>query len=155
VLVADLALADRLPTDAPQVLLWAPHMLVFPGVTEKEDRERFFQQLYYLGFTERKIWAGLDSKDWNFYAGLFPYSRLAPAVTGNASGITPDEIRTQINEYMNYTASFNRDTAASSNLSYVVVPAGQQIDFRNLDRWYQRDNGETIGPFVLYRVTLR
>jgi hypothetical protein len=104
VLVADLALADRLPTDAPQVLLWAPHMLVFPGVTEKEDRERFFQQLYYLGFTERKIWSGLDSKDWNFYAGLFPYSRLAPAVTGNASGITPDEIRTQINEYMNYTA---------------------------------------------------
>jgi hypothetical protein len=155
VLVADLALADRLPTDAPQILLWAPHMLVFPGVTEKEDRERFFQQLYYLGFTERRIWSGLDNGDWNFYAGLFPYSRLAPAVTGNAAGITPDEIKAQIKEYMNYTASFNRDTAAASNLSYVVVPASQQIDFQNLDRWYQRDNGETVGAFVLYRVTLR
>src|SRR5204862_7215164 len=56
VLMADLALADRLPTDAPQSVLWAPRMLIFPGVTESENRERFFQQLYYLGFDEKKFY---------------------------------------------------------------------------------------------------
>jgi hypothetical protein len=155
VLVSDLPLADRLPTDAPQPVLWAPRMLVFPGVTDREDRERFFRQLYYLGFDERKIWSELDKADWNFYAGLFPYSRLAPVVTGNASLITPDEIRPQINDYLNYAASFDRARAAAPPLSYVVVPASQQFDFRNLDRWYQRGNGETIGAFVVYRVKLR
>jgi hypothetical protein len=155
VLVADLPLADRLPTDAPQTLLWAPRMLVFPGVSEQEDHERFFQQLYYLGFDDRRIFLELDKADWNFYAGLFPYSRLAPVVTGNATAITPDEIRAQIKDYLNYTASFDRARAAAPTLSYIVAPASQQFDFRNLDRWYQRDNGQTIGAFVLYRVTLR
>jgi hypothetical protein len=155
VLVSDLALADRLPTDAPQAVLWAPHMLVFPGVNQTEGRERFLRQLYYLGYDEQKIWAEISKADWNFYAGLFPYERLSPVITGKSSPITPDEIRGQIKEYLNYAASFDAERAASPTLSYVVVPASEQVDFQTLDHWYQRDSGERIGNFVLYRVNLR
>ncbi len=154
-LIADLPLADRFPTDAPQTVLWAPRMLVFPGVSETEDRQRFFQQLYYLGYDERKIWAALDQKDWNFYAGLFPYYRLSRVVSGSSSPISPDEMRAQIHEYLNYAASFDRQRAGSPTLSYVIVHAKDQFDFQNLDRWYQRDQGEAIGDFILYRVKLR
>jgi hypothetical protein len=155
VLMADLKLADRLPTDAPQAVLWAPRMLVFPGVSEAENRERFFRQLYHLGYDEKKFWAELDHADWNFFAGLFPYNRLSPVVSGTHAPITPEELRAQVASYLEYSRTFNRDRAASPNLSYLVVSADSQSDFANLDRWYQRDAGERVGKFILYRLKLR
>jgi len=155
VLMADLRLADRLPTDAPQAVLWAPRMLVFPGVSEAENRERFFNQLYYLGYDENRFWAELARSDWNFLAGLFPYHRLSSAVSGNQNPITPDELRAQLTTYLEYARSFNRARAAAPVLSYLVVLAGNQPDYANLDRWYQRDAGERVGSFVLYRLKLR
>jgi hypothetical protein len=154
-LMADFKLADRLPTDAPQAVLWAPRMLVFPGVTEVENRERFFRQLYYLGYDEKKFWTELDHADWNFLAGLFPYQRLSPAVSGSNTPITPAELRAQLASYLEYSRTFNRDRAATPSLSYLVVSAANQPDFANLDRWYQRDAGERVGDFILYRLKLR
>jgi hypothetical protein len=155
VLMADPALADRLPTDAPQALLWAPRMLVFPGVTESDDRERFLQQLYYLGFDEKKLYKELERKDWSFLAGMFPYARLSPVVSGNTTPISPDEVRAKVREYLSYAGSFNRERAGSHVLSYLVVSADNQPDYANLDRWYERDAGERISSFVLYRLKLR
>ncbi len=117
VLIADLRLADRLPTDAPQSVLWAPRMLVFPGVSEAENRERFFSQLYYLGYDDKKFWAELDTSDWNFLAGLFPYHRLSPAVSGSEAPITPAELRAQLGTYVDYVHSFNRVRATAPTLS--------------------------------------
>jgi hypothetical protein len=154
-LMADFRLADRLPTDAPQPVLWAPRMLVFPGVTEAENRERFFQQLYYLGYDEKKFWAELNHSDWNFLVGLFPYQRLSPAVSGSNAPITPEELRAQLANYLEYSRTFNRERAATPTLSYLVVHAEKQPDYANLDRWYQRDAGERVGGFILYRLKLR
>ena len=155
VLIADLRLADRLPTDAPQAVLWAPRMLVFPGVSEAENRERFFRQLYYLGYDEKKFWAELDHADWNFLAGLFPYNRLSPVVSGSNASLTLEELRAQVASYLEYSRSFNRDRAAAPTLSYLIVSAGSQPDYANLDRWYQRDAEERVGNFTLYRLKLR
>jgi hypothetical protein len=154
-LIADLNLADRLPTDAPQSVLWAPRLLVFPGVSETENHERFFRQLYYLGYTEKKFWAELDHADWNFLTGMFAYQRLSPAVSGSEAPINPNELRSQLAEYLSYSRSFNRDRAAAPMLSYLVVHVDSQPDYANLDRWYQRDAGERVGSFILYRLRLR
>ena len=154
-LIADLKLADRLPTDAPEAVLWAPRMLVFPGVNESENRERFFRQLYYLGYDEKKFWAELEVSDWNFLAGLFPYQRLSPVVSGSSTPIAPEELRGLLASYLEYSRTFNRDRAASTGLSYLVVHADNQPDYANLDRWYQRDAGERVGDFVLFRLKLR
>ena len=155
VLMEDLALADRLPTDAPQALLWAPRMLVFPGVSESENQERFFQQLYYLDVDEKRLYSELDRRDWNFYAGLFPYSRLSSVIGGSTGPISPDEIKVQVNNYLAYASSFSRERAVSPLLSYLVLYADHKPDCSNLDRWYQRDAGERIGDFVVYRLKLR
>ena len=153
--MADFRLADRAPTDAPQSVLWAPRMLVFPGVTDLENRERFFRQLYYLGYDEKKFWAELDQPNWNFLTGMFAYHRLSPAVSGGEAPITTAELRAQLASYLDCSRSFNRDRAASPTLSYLVVQADSQPDYANLDRWYQRDAGERIGDFILYRLRLR
>ena len=117
--------------------------------------QRFFQQLYYLGYDEPKIWKELEKADWNFYAGVFPYYRLSRVVSGSTSPITPDEMRARIRDYLLYTGSFNRERASSPTLSYLIIHTNDRFDFQNLDRWYQRDEGEKIGGFVLYRVKLR
>jgi hypothetical protein len=155
VLMSDLKLADRLPTDAPQAVLWAPRMLVFPGVSEAENRERFWQQLYYLGYDEKKFWAELDHADWNFLTGMFSYHRLSPAVTGDPAPITLEELRAQLATYLAYSRSFDRNRAGTPQLSFLVVRSDSQPDFANLDRWYLRDAGERIGGFVLYQLKLR
>src|SRR5205807_2940400 len=102
VLMSDLRLADRFPTDAPQPVLWSPHMLIFPGVGEAENRERFWRQLYYLGYDEKKLWKELDHADWYFLTGLFPYNRLSPALSVSQSPITPEEFRAQLAAYLDY-----------------------------------------------------
>ena len=155
VLIDDLALADRLPTDAPQPVLWAPRMLVFPGVSETENRERFWRQLYYLGYDEKKFWVEVDRGGWNFLTGMFTYQRLSPAVSGRNEPLTPADLRAQLDAYLNYTRSFNRDRAASPALSYLIIHAQNAPDFANLDRWYRRDEGERVGDFILYRLKLR
>jgi hypothetical protein len=155
VLMADLRLADRLPTDAPQAVLWAPRMLVFPGVTAAENRERFFQQLYYLGYDEKKFWTELDHPDWTFLAGIFPYQRLSPVVSSSNPPVTPEELDAQVASYLEYSRTFNRARAAAPTLSYLAVYAEKQPDYANLDRWYQRDAGERVGNFILYRLKLR
>ncbi len=155
VLMEDFKLADRLPTDAPQSLLWAPRMLVFPGITDTENRERFWRQLYYLGYDEKKFWAELNHADWNFLTGMFSYSRLSPAVVGSNAPIAPDELRAQIASYLGYTRGFDRERATSPALTFAIVNAENPPDFTNLDRWYERDDGERIGNFVLYRLKLR
>ena len=31
----------------------------------------------------------------------------------------------------------------------------EEIDLTNLDEWYERDNGEMLGNYLLYRVKLK
>lgn len=65
----------------------------------------------------------------------------------NASG--------ELNEYSSYIKSFDRNNAAAPLLSYIVTSPDEHIDFSNLDKWYERDAGEQIGKYILYRVRLR
>ncbi len=155
VLVADLILADRLPTDAPQAVLWAPRMMVFSGLTFDQNRERFFQQLYYTGFDEGKFRAELGRSDWNFYVGLFNYARLSPVMGGKNDLITRGELESQLQSYLTFARSFSRERASAPTLSYLMVSADNEFDYANLDRWYQRDNGERVEGFILYRLKLR
>jgi hypothetical protein len=36
-----------------------------------------------------------------------------------------------------------------------VVPTDGNFDFANLDRWYERDAGERVEAYTLYRLKLR
>jgi len=130
-------------------------MLVFPGVSEIENQERFFQQLYYLGFDKQKFEQELNRKDWNFYAGLFPYDRLSPAVSGSTQLISPAELRAKLNEYLTFSQTFDRGRAISPTLSFLIVKADEKPDYANLDRWYERYGREQFGGFVLYQLKLR
>jgi hypothetical protein len=84
---------------------------------------------------------------------LIEWGHNDPAWTVDWKQITAEDIRSAVEGYAGYAGSFNREKAANPTLSYVVTDGA--TDFRNLDRWYERDAGERVGRFTLYRVTLR
>lgn len=152
VLSTNASLADALPNDAHQPVLWAQHMFVFSGTSEKENRERLYQQLYYSGIDEATF-AALACGDGYLPLVLFGWERInrKPYV----APITPEEVQVEARRYGSYRAMFGEAQAASPRLAYVVAPVSPAPDLSNVDRWYERDGGERVGEFVIYRVRLR
>ena len=152
----DLLVADSFPTSAPQSLVWAPHMIVFSGVNEAESKQRFYQHLYYSGIGPARLKEILlNEARYGFASGLFGFERTIRGLSRNPKPITTQELDEEVKLYGDYIASFNSERARELDLSYVVVRGSDQVDFSNLDRWYERDSGEQIGKFVLYRTRFR
>ncbi len=147
--------ADALPGVAPVAVLWAPHTHVFAGITLEEDKERFYQRLYYTDIDAQDLGNELARKDFYHLVALFGWDRANFGLTVNPQPITDEEINGEIKAYANYIASFKREHAARPALSYVITLTDEEPSFARLDRWYERDQGERLGRFTLYRVKLR
>jgi hypothetical protein len=154
VLAYDMIQADDLPSVAPQNVLWARHQHVFAGMSSVENKERYFKFLYYQNVDER----GLDhllKNDFVAKIALFGWGRHTDRLSSEARPLTYGEIDREVRRYAEYRAAFNAFAAASPLLSYAVVNDHAGTDLTNLDRWYERDAGEVIGKYTLYRLTLR
>lgn len=154
VLASDNKVAVILPTFAPQAVLWAPHF-DFLNLAPGESRERFYEYLYFTGVEADKLAKELTQPMSTFAAAAFGHERVLPDLSVQAKPITSEEIAIQVADYRAYYSSFTRDRALRHILSYVIVPAAGGPDLSNLDRWYQRDKGEQVGDYILYRVQLR
>ena len=154
VLASDNKVAVLLPTFAPQPVLWAPHF-DFLDLRPGESRQRFYQYLYYTGVDENRLTKDLHEPMSTVAAAAFGHERVIPDLAVKPKPITDEEIATQVSEYKSFYSSFSRDQAVQHILSYVIVPVTDGPDLANLDRWYQRDEGEQVGNYILYRVELR
>jgi hypothetical protein len=154
VFASDNKIAVLLPTFAPQAVLWAPHF-DFLHLRPGESRQRFYQYLYYTGVDEHRLTKDLHEPMSTFAAAAFGHERVIPDLAVKPKPISDEEIATQVSEYKSFYSSFSRDQAVQHILSYVIVPMVDGPDLSNLDRWYQRDQGEHVGDYILYRVQLR
>jgi hypothetical protein len=152
----DLLVADSFPTTAPQALVWAPHMIVFSGVTEAESKQRFYQQVYFSGIGPDRLKDILENEGrYGFASGIFGFDRTIKGLSRSPKAITTEELDAEMKLYDQYIRSFTAERARQLNLSYMVVSKSENLDFSNLDRWYERDAGEQIGKFILYRTRFR
>jgi hypothetical protein len=154
VFARDNKVAIILPTFAPQAVLWAPHF-DFIHLAPGESHERFYEYLYLTGIDGEQFGKELAKPMSTFAAAAFGHERVLPDLSVQARPITSEEIAAQVADYQAYYSSFTRDRAARHVLSYVIVPNTGGPDLSNLDRWYQRDAGEQVGDYTLYRVQLR
>ncbi len=154
VFTPDIARADNLPMVAPQAVLWAPHMFVFSGVTVAENKERFFQYLYYSGVGADEFVRNYEHQGFVHYA-IFGWERANPKLTVNYKPVSDEELAVEAHNYADYIARFDRTHATHPQLAYLLLAADQQLDLAHLEQWYTRDAGERIGNFVLYRLRLR
>lgn len=159
VLVTNMTVSDTLPTVAPQPVLWAPHMFNFPGVTLEEDKRRLAAFMYYTGVDLRGVdenrFDELDGRTRYYVSSLIGRSRHNPALTVNWKPISPEEVRGALDYYGRFVESFDAGRATLPTLSYVLMSEDDGVDLTNLDRWYERDSGERMGRFTLYRVKPR
>jgi hypothetical protein len=99
-LSTDLLVADSVPTSSSQSVLWAPHMMVFSGVTNSESKERFYQYLYYTGVTpaELKTIVRTEAR-YGFAVGMFGFERTIRGLSRDPKPITPEELDRELKYY--------------------------------------------------------
>lgn len=93
----------------------------------------------------------------NYYApsAVFAHERILPMLRFDFKPIRQDEIEEEVRAYQTYVDSFSRERAWQQPLTYVVTRVEHEPDLSHIDRWYQRDAGERVGAYNLYRVKLR
>ncbi|HEV2826324.1 MAG TPA: hypothetical protein VGW76_01890 [Pyrinomonadaceae bacterium] len=157
VLFDDLHMADGAPAVSPLAVLWAPHMVVYSGVTQLESKERLYRHLYYTGVGVKELDAYLHGQNvyYGCAVGLFGFDRLIDGLNPNAKPISIEEKNAELISYGRYVETFDKERAANPRLSYVITPTVGGTDLKNLERWYQRDAGERVGKFTLFRLQLR
>jgi hypothetical protein len=145
-----------LPALSSQPVLWSPHLSMFPDVNSQENLRRIFQFLYYQNFDKGKLQAKLHSKNkYILLLGLFSADRTSALYTGKIKPVTEEEMNEVVEKYDEFRRNFSTADAASPALSFVLVHKDAPNDFSALDLWYERNEGEEIGKFVLFRVKLR
>lgn len=159
VFAPNIIVADTVPTIAPQPVLWAQYLFVFPDVTLAEDKERLAQFLYYQGITftdiDRYHFESLDNDRRYYLSSLIGRARFNARLSVNWKPITPDEVQGALDYYASYVATFDRRQATTFRVSYLLVAADDSVNLSNFNRWYESDQGERIGKYLLYRVRLR
>jgi hypothetical protein len=146
---------DDLPTVAPQSVLWARHQHVFAGVTWQENKERYYQYLYYLNLDENHLAYSMKNGDFVSMIALFGWGRHTDRLNSEYKPLTYGEIDEEAARYGEYRRNFSLAQAANPALSYIVVPTEWQPDFTNLDKWYERGEAENFGFYTLYQVKLK
>ena len=145
---------DTLCMAAPQPVLWAFHMFSFSALTPAENKERFYQQLYYSGVEQQTLRAATIEQTY-FRLANFGWERVIPGLNADWRPITDTEEQVALADYQNYVDTFDQKRAVQPALGYVLAPVNGNTDFSRVDRWYERDAGERVGAYVIYRVKPR
>ena len=155
VFASPLAIADTLPTGAPQAQLFIGRLAYYGGSNATETRERFYQYLYYSGTSEKELAQAILEGRFSIVAALFGIERIFSGLATKQEPITLEEVKAEVKKYSDYINSFTRERAEHPTLSYVVVPTEVASNLTNLDRWYERGPGEQAGSFTIYSVKLK
>jgi hypothetical protein len=150
-----------LPTWAPQGTLLGMGGLDFGSASQAERKELLYLWLYYSATDAGRFREILNEKtDDNFmshYAriAIFGHERVVPMLSFHFEPIRQDEIDPEVRAYQTYLDSFSRERVLHQPLGYLVTRAEPVADLSRLDLWYERDAGERLGDYNLYRLKLR
>jgi len=155
-----IAVNSWLPTWTSQGTLLDIGGLDLGHVSPAARKEFLYLHLYYSkvdGSALRKPFEGTATDVGLKYAraAIFGHERIIPGLNLHFQPVKPEEIEQAIRDYQTYVDAFSREQALKRPLAYAVLLAEDKFDFTNLDRWYERDTGERVGDYVLYRLRLR
>jgi hypothetical protein len=147
---------DDSPTLSPQPVLWARHQHVFAGVTWQENKERYYQLLYYQGLDEKWLENRMKNEgDFVSIIALFGWGRHTDRLNAEYKPLTFGEIEEEVKLYGVYYKNFSLQNASSPAIKYVIIPTDwiDNADFSNIDFWYSRNEPEKFGDYTLYRLS--
>ncbi len=147
--------SDELPALSSQAVLWSPHQKVFSDLTPEESRNRLFKFIYYQNFDGKWLKNELQKDKSELITGFFGWGRNSDVLTGSNEPVTDEEIDEVVARYEQFQQNFDYEDARTSTLSYIIVHEAALPVLSTVDKWYERDAGEKVGKFILYRVKLR
>lgn len=149
--------ADSQPTVAPQSVLWARHQNTFAGLTSwEENKRRYYQLLYYSDLNVDSLRKSLTGcQDIEACMALFGWDRFNARLSANARPLTRAEIEEEVKTFDEFSRNSGLREAQDSHLSYLVVYADSNNRLVNIDRWFERDAGEKLGKYTLFRLRLK
>lgn len=156
-----LALSRLLPTWTSQGTLLDLGGIDFGSVTREERKKFFYQHLYYSKVEAEALRRTLNNQgtyptmDSSARSLIFGHERVTRALSVDFKPIGADEIEREVQAYEQFIKSFARYEALKRPVAYAVIPDDSNFDFSNLDRWYERDAGEGVEGYTLYRLRLR
>ena len=151
----DISLIALLPTWTAQATLLDISGVDCGNITREERKELFYMHLYYSKAGVERLSKSFNERDQFAIVMIFGHQRLFPALSSQFNPIQPDEVEREISTYQTYANSFSREEALKRPITYAVISNEGNFDFSNLDRWYERDTGERVGDYTLYRLKLR
>jgi hypothetical protein len=124
-------------------------------VTWQENKERYYRYLYYMDLNADWLENSIMNGDFVSMIALFGWGRHSDRLSVDAKSLTRDEVREEANHFREFAANFSYEEAANPRIAYLLVSKDSTNQFGNFDSWYERDQGESVGKYVLYRVKLR
>lgn len=148
--------SDELPALSSQLVLWSPHQKVFSDLSAEENTERLFKFIYYQNFDEAWLADEFQKGSPELLNGFFGWGRNENDILNeNGKPVGIDETNEIVERYKTFRQNFNREAARKPEINFVVIHEATQSDLSAIDKWYERDAGEKIGKYILYRVKLR
>ncbi|MDX6498583.1 MAG: hypothetical protein QOG23_1843 [Blastocatellia bacterium] len=150
-----------LPTWSSQRTLLAAGAQDFGTATRKERQELLYEQLYFSEVDGARFREFLNHKTddtyMNFYAPsvMFGDDRFLSIFSLHSRPIQQDEIEEAVRDYQAYVDSFSREKALHHPITYLVTSVKSESNLSHIDRWYQRDAGERLGDYNLFRIKMR
>jgi hypothetical protein len=111
--------------------------------------------LYFTDLDGAWLEKGLKEGDFVSMIALFGWGRHTDRLSTDAKPLTFAEIEEEAAGFQDYIDHFDPRKSPETILSYVIVQNDWEIGFENLDKWYERDAGEKLGKYTLFRVKLR
>lgn len=149
--------ADSQPTVAPQGVLWARHQHTFAGIRSwEENKRRYYQILYYSDRDAAWLKKALTGcSDIEACMALFGWDRFNARLSANARPLTHAEIEAEVAAFDAFSRDFSTADAQDPKIDWLIVHTDAKDPMHNIDKWYQRDSGEHLGKYTLYRLTPR
>lgn len=149
--------ADDFPTLAPQPVLWARHQHVYAGVTWQENKERYYQQLYYDGVKPEVLASRIkQGGDIVSLIALWGWGRHTDRLNSEYRPLLFTEVDEEVRRYDEYVRNFDAKRGDVVKLSYMIAPSAEpDVFFANIDKWYDRYDKEIFGKYALYKLRFR
>ncbi len=153
-------ISELLPTWAPQGSLLAPGSASFQTLSELDRKKWLYMHFYYCNRNGEYLRDLLNDRidlflAWRVKSTMFGPERVSLVLSPDFQPIRHDEIEQEVRAYQAFVRSFSIQQALERPIAYAVVLADRPFDFSHIDLWYERDAGEQVGAYTLYRLKLR
>lgn len=141
-------IGDTLPSVTSNPVLWGRHAYIYSNLTPADQRNRFFQYLYFSGMDAQRLTEALRT-DFTARMEVFSQERANPVLIFDSEPISEAEIEAVGKEFESFTENYNPQIP----LVYAIVSPSD--DLTRLRYWYELEEISRPENLIIYKLRTR